>query len=72
MSAVLRGQIWRNIHGAHVRIDVVGPCRHDNIVSEALWVDVCDADGNVIGDRIPMELTFGSGPMWTLVGDASS
>ena len=71
MTSVLRGQVWRNAHGAYVRIDGVGPYRHDNIDSEALWVEVCDADGTVTGDRIPMELTFGSGPMWTLVGEVS-
>ncbi len=70
MSNVLRGQVWRNIHGSHVRIDGVAPCRHDNIDSEALWVEVCDAAGNVTGSRIPMALTFGCGPMWTLVGEA--
>lgn len=71
MNAVLRGQVWRNVHGAHVRVDGVGPHSHDNIAGEALWVDVCDADGNVTGGRIPMELTFGCGPMWTLVGEAA-
>jgi len=70
MSGVLCGQVWRNIHGAHVRIDGIGPCLGAK-GGEALWVEVCDADGNVTGDRIPMELTFGCGPMWTPVGEAA-
>lgn len=68
MTDVLRGQIWRNIHGVHVRVFGVGPCQGG---TDALWVDVCDERGEIIGGRIPMELTFGSGPMWTLVGEAS-
>jgi hypothetical protein len=67
VSSVLRDQVWRNIHGSHVRVDGVGPYRHDTIEGEALWVDVCDADGNVTGSRIPMEIGGFPGPLWTLV-----
>jgi hypothetical protein len=69
MSNVLRGQVWRNTDGFHVRVFGVGS-RRDG--TEALWVDVCDAGGNVIGGRIPMECTFGhwsSG--WTLAKEAT-
>jgi hypothetical protein len=69
MTNILRGQVWRDVNGFHVRVFGVGP-RRDG--TEALWVEVCDADGNVTGGRIPMECAFGVGPMWTLVKDATS
>lgn len=73
MTDILRGQIWRNGNGATVRVFGVGPYRHDGVEGEALWVDVCDAAGNVIGGRIPMDLAFGcKGSPWTLVGEALS
>jgi hypothetical protein len=73
MTNVMRGQVWRNVHGAHVKVFGIGPCRHDTEVGEALWVDVCDADGNVTGSRIPMELAFGcsADSLWTLVGEVA-
>lgn len=73
MTEVKRGQIWRNIYGAHVVVDGIGPYhRPSDGTYEALWVTTCDAHGLVIGDQIPMEPGPNGfpGKLWTLVGEA--
>lgn len=72
MGEIPRGTIFRNVHGAYVVVDGVGPYEVDGQQGTALWVDVCDEHGAVTGGRIPMEPDGFPGPLWTLVGAVTS
>lgn len=54
MSDVIKGQIWRNVYGAHVQIGDLGEVDHAGTTYKVLWAIPCTEDGTPIGDPIPM------------------
>jgi hypothetical protein len=71
VTGVSPGQVWRNVHGAYVRIDRVGPYHHDGEVADVWWAAVYNEQGNAIGGQIPFDLDGFPGELWTLSGGAS-
>lgn len=70
MTAVRRGQVWRNAYGAHVVVYEIG----FNQGRAVLWVYLCDADGvRLATDPIPMGPPPDGfpGEAWTLTKDAA-
>jgi hypothetical protein len=54
MNDILKGQIWRNVYGARVRIGDLGEVDHDGVIYPVLWVTPCTEDGSPIGGPVPM------------------
>jgi hypothetical protein len=63
-----RGQVWRNVYGAHVVVYELGFQQGCAV----LWVYLCDADGvRIASDPIPMPPAGFPGELWTLTKEAA-
>jgi hypothetical protein len=71
MTGVKPGQVWRNVHGAYVRIDRAGPCYRDGETVDVWWASVCDERGVTTGSQIPFDLDGFPGALWTRSGGTS-